>query len=420
MHPRHYLILNLGLAAVLTGGIAAVNAHLDPYGLSAAGRAEANGGVAGAARPGSFWQKAFAVRDARPSSVILGTSRADSGIDARHPGFAAQDAPVFNLSLGGLSIDQMRLLLIHAHAISPVRKAVIGLDLEAFLSGGRTDFDPAALEGNPETEPYSLVRLRLALSRETLSASLARWAALTFTEPAAGAAREGSDPQPRRVPDELIRQFNGQRGLSGVTEFNNFYARLPVLFPHWLPATRWGDDPRRAAAMTAFRNLLGYARQEGIELRMFISPVHARYLEWYRQVGWWPLFEAWKRSLVAAIDDESRASPGRPAFPLWDFGGFHALAIEPVPKMGDVSTRMRWYRESSHYSPELGDLVLDRVLGAPGADASPLPDLRIDAATIDRHLDMLLIQAEEYRLSSPGEVANVSEMIAYLRRVARK
>jgi hypothetical protein len=419
MHPRHYLILSFGLTAVLTGGIAAVNAHLDPYGLSAAGRGGAYEGVAGAERSGSFWQKALAVRDARPRSVILGTSRADGGIDTRHPGFSAQDAPVFNLALGGLSVDQMRLLLIHAHAISPVRKAVIGLDLEAFLGGGRTDFDPAGLEGNPETEPYSLVRLRLALSRETLSASLARWAALMSAEPVAGAARERSDPQPRRVSDELIRQF-GQRGLSAVTEFNNFYSRLPVLFPRWLPATRWSDDPRRAATMTAFRDLLGYARQEGIELRMFISPVHARYLEWYRQVGWWPLFEAWKRSLVAAIDDESRANPGRPAFPLWDFGGFHALATEPVPKMGDLSTRMRWYLESSHYSPELGDLVLDRVLGAPGAGASPLPDLRIDAATIDRHLSMLRSQAEEYRYTHPGEVGNVSEMIAYLRRVARK
>lgn len=402
MHPRRYLFIALGLTSALLGGFVALNASLDPYGLAAATAAAESRGAADGERPGSFWRKAFAVREARPRTVILGTSRSEVAIDPHHPGFGPEDAPVLNLSLGAASIEQMRLLLIHAHETSRVRKAVIGLDLEAFLGGGRADFDAAGLKGNPDSEPELFTRLRIGLSRDALLAGLTRW----ITPAAAG-------PGP-------LERWNGQRGLIWITEYNNFYSRLPYLFPYWPPGTRWVADSRRAASMTAFRNLLDYARREGIELRMFISPVHARYLVWYQQVGWWPQFESFKRALVEVIDEEARSLPGRSAYELWDFSGFHAAASETVPRIGDLSTRMRWYLESSHYSPELGDLILDRVLGRPGSVASPLPDSRIDRATIERHLSAIVKQSQEYRLSQAGEVANVRQMVVYLRRMARK
>jgi hypothetical protein len=420
MHPRTYLIVALGLAAALIGGIIAVNVRADPYGLAAP--AGANGPREGAEdkRPGAFWRKAFAVRDVKPRTVILGTSRAETGIDPRYPGFASGDSPVLDLSLGASSIEQIRLLLVHANATSPVRMAVIGLDMESFLDGGRPDLDPAALRGNPESEPEGLVRLRLDVSREALWSSVARWIDPAADLPVSADRGAPVAPQARGIPDAMLQDFDGQRGIIWAAEFNNFYARLPYLFPSGPPGVRWNADKRRAAAMTSFRGLLDYARREGIELRMFISPVHARYLEWYQRVGWWPLFEAWKRGLVDAIEAESTAAPGRLAFALWDFSGFHTLAAEPVPRVGDLSTRMRWYRDTSHYSPELGNLILDRVLGRPVPDGSTLPDARISRATIDRHLAGIRMGAVEYRLSQPGEVANVSEMLTYLRRVARK
>ena len=172
--------------------------------------------------------------------------------------------------------------------------------------------------------------------------------------------------------------------------------------------------------MNAFRELLRYARKHDIELRLFISPVHARYLEWYRRVGWWPLFEGWKRALVDTLDEDAMAARGRPAVVLWDFGGFHSISTEPVPELGDHSTRMRWYRDTSHYSPEVGNLILERILGAPGLAPSAFPDPPLDRATIDRHLASIRTEGERYRRAEPGEVENVAEMLAYLRRVAKK
>ncbi len=419
MNPRRYLILALGLTTALTGGIVAVNAYVDPYGIAGATGIDDYRGAASVEPPGAFWRKAASVKNARPRTVILGTSRAE-GIDPNHAGFAAEDAPVLNLWLGGVNIEQMRLLLMHAHAISPVRTAVIGLDLEAFQGGGRPDFDPAGLHGNPDSEPDLLVRLRINLSRAALSASLARWITPAPAEPGPEAASKRPGARSPGITHVPMDRLYGQRGLIWISEFNNFYAQLPHLLPYWTPATTWASDERRAASMTAFRRLLDYARQEGIELRMFISPVHARYLEWYRRVGWSPMFHAWKRALVATIDEESRAMPGRAAFPLWDFGGYHPPALEPVPKAGDLSTRMHWYLDTSHYSRALGDLILDRIFRRPGPDASPLPDARIDQATIERHLSTMTVEADRHRLTAPGEVADVGDSYVRLRRATRK
>jgi hypothetical protein len=423
MQPRTYLIVALGVAAALVGAVVAINVRVDPYGITGAADATAPtelGGSADVARPGAFWRKALTVRDAMPRTIVLGTSRAEFGIDSYSRTFAPEYAPVLNLSLGGLSIEQIRLLMTHANATSAIRMAVIGLDMESFLDDGRTDFDPTALKGNPESEPPGLVRLRLDASREALSASVARLMA-PHAAPASTVTRgQIVQPQAWRIPDDALQLYDGQRGMIWVAEYDNFYARSRYLFPPASTLSRWSADPKRAGAMSSFRELLRYARSHDIALRLFISPVHARYLEWYERVGWWPLFEAWKRALVDALDEEAKAAPGRPAVVLWDFGGFHSISTEPVPGIGDHSTRMRWYRDTSHYSPEVGNLVLERILGTPGLLPSPFPEAGLTGATIDLRLAEIRSGAEHYRRAEPGEIKDIAEMLAYLRRVAKK
>ncbi|MCC6532906.1 MAG: hypothetical protein IT531_10180 [Burkholderiales bacterium] len=407
MSGRRYVFLVAAAALLLAAAITTLNASIDPYGLRAMDAGEARLQALGHERSGEFSRKAFSVPRVMPRTIILGTSRANSGLDHRHGAFAAADAPVMNLALGAVQIEHMRLLLIHAHTLSGVRKAVIGLDMEAFLGGGRSDFDPAALAGNPDSQPLWLARLKVDFSRAALGASV-------------GQVLDSDTAMPQASFEARVNALQGQRGVIWVTEINNFYSRLAELFPRGGAAGRWQADPRRRAAMASFRALLDYARQNDIELRMFVSPVHARYLEWYRHVGWWPLFQDWKRELVQAVAAARESRAPQPVFLLWDFSGFHPIAAEPVPRLGDLAARMKWYAESSHYSPALGSLVLDRIAGNRPVDADALPDGRIDRANIERHLSALALDAERYRATQAGEVANVREMVAYLRRIGRK
>ena len=387
MSPRRYLRLTLAATLAATATILLVNWQVDPFSLggaaSAGGRPAEDADATGA----SFLQKAFAVRRAGAAAVILGTSRSDFGLMSGHPGFPAAARPVYNLSLGGVSIAQMRDLLVHAQHAHPLRVAVIGLDLESFLPGGRTDFDRAVLAGNPESAPEWMSRARLDLSWRALAAS--------------------TGLRPVRETAEVQETGVGHRQILQIREFENFHSRLPQLFPRRDYGDRWDTDPHRAASMRAFAELLAYARRESIDLRLFISPVHARYLELYRRVGWWPLFESWKRALAAALAEEAGQEPGRIAFPLWDFSGFNDLTMEAVPPATDLQTRMRWYRDSSHYSREHGSLILDRVLNHARQDATPAaPVVRVDTKNIEAHLGRQRLDAYGYRVTHGAEIAD--------------
>lgn len=396
MRAARYLAVMLGATAAVTAVLSLALWQRDPLRFAEPAAAA----VTQARDPvrGGFARAVFAVTAAKPATVILGTSRAASGFDPAHPSLTGPDGPAFNLALAGVSIAQIGALLEHAHRVRPVRRAIIGLDLEAFLAGGRADFDPALLATAGPAVPAWLHRLRLNLS----------WDAL-------GAAFERDGVAPRPSSD------GGQRRMVRITETNNAVGRLPQLFPGGAHARHWEADPRRADALRAFARLLAFARAEGIALQLFVSPVHARYLEVYRQSGWWPLFEAWKRAVAQAVADEAARSPGRAPFLLVDFATHDARTTEALPVAGDTRTAMRWYIETSHYSPAHGAVILDCLAAAVSpALAEPCGTPLVAGAALEAHLAAARRGLDDYRRTHPQDVAEIDGMFRILRRLVRR
>jgi hypothetical protein len=58
-----------------------LNATTDPYGLAVDSQRVALAGSDDEVRAGTFWRKTFAVRKTMPRTVILGTSRAEAGLE---------------------------------------------------------------------------------------------------------------------------------------------------------------------------------------------------------------------------------------------------------------------------------------------------------------------------------------------------
>ena len=116
-------------------------------------------------------------------------------------------------------------------------------------------------------------------------------------------------------------------------------------------------------SVDAFRRIVTLARREGVDLRLFISPMHAQLCVVIDRLGLWSVYEDWKRQLVSVIEADAAAHPEQRPFELWDFSGFNTVTTEPVPMAGDTRTPMAFYWECSHYKKEAGDLVLDRLFG---------------------------------------------------------
>jgi hypothetical protein len=156
-----------------------------------------------------------------------------------------------------------------------------------------------------------------------------------------------------------------------------------------------------------FRQMIRRCRDAGIELVVFIPPVHALQLETTRVAGLWPTFERWKGDLVRILAEEGVAE----AVPLWDFTGYTGRLAEAVPPRGDATTRMKWYLENSHFTSALGDEVLNRML-RPGEGSGRASDFGVCLTTnnLASHLARLRADREAYAAANPDEVAWVREI----------
>ncbi len=317
----------------------------------------------------------------QPRGLILGNSRADIGLDPRHPAWPPSARPVYNLAVPGAGMGAAYRYLKQAFEQGSPRLVVLGLDFMDF---------PHPLAPKPEdyTGPQGLVEAappqqswRQRLEEQfTLLLSLSATLDSFYTVAA------------QRLPetaDMTALGFNPLREYAGYVRTEGHYAlfrqRDLENFKNQLryPANLYFADAAGSPSIDTLRALIRDCQQRNIELRLYIHPYHAHLNESLIAAGLWPTFENWKREIARIVAQE-----GQGKVPLWDFSGYNTITTEPVPKQGDTKTRMQWYWESGHYKKAVGDMILDRVLGH-GEPSRPIPEdfgARLDTGTLEAHL----------------------------------
>lgn len=350
--------------------------------------------------------KAWEVTRLRPAAIILGTSRAEVGLDPAHPGWRAQR--VYNLALPSARIYETYRYLQHADAQRPLEQVVLALDFFMFngAAPSQAGFDEARLDLNGARWP-SVVRWRDLVT--TLFS-------LDGLEASVETIRRQRDifvpylPSGERHPTEKWQEIRAAGGHRAAflrdAEYDMGAADGWVLFSFAYPLGHRYDT-----TFEPLRDLLHYCRERGIELHITVSPVHAHKLLEIRQVGLWDHYEQWKRVLVSMVG-EANARPGGKPIALWDFSGLHAFATEVVPPLGDAETRMRWYWEGSHYQRVVGDAMLDRVFGVASSPVEPPADfgMLMSPATIEAHLATIRAGLERYAATHEDQVRTLADL----------
>ena len=352
--------------------------------------------------------KAGALCRIQPASIAMGTSRVELGIDPKHPGWNHALGPVYNLAMPGMGMRELALTFMHAvHSSSRLQLAVIGLDFDMFNANREAVIFGREVAGFDERRLLLsnfdfcwrafLYDFKSYLGLRGLYSSLAtiakqmpererdvparamEWLALS----GADGFRDGDAVFRARV------RTGGYRALFGTAQESAYVAST------WRPApeqrycfTREGQPN----TFDHFRELVRFARKSGIDLRLFIAPIHGRLLLALQEAGLWPQYEDWKRGLVDSLEEEARESGGV-AFPIWDFSGFNSVTMEPVPPAGDIETEVLWFWEPSHFKKEAGDLMLDRVLG----HHEPTRDIPDDFGTLlsKSNIEAMLLRSRE-------------------------
>jgi hypothetical protein len=340
--------------------------------------------------------KTYGVRWLEPHGLILGSSRVEAGIDPQNPTW--NSAPVYNLGLAGANIYETFRYLQHAHAITPISQAVLGLDFGMFVRFRRPDFDESrlAVDAAGRANAFPIVDV----ARNVLSIDATASSFVTVMSQHRPELRDYRTDGMRKLEPEWIRL----RNLGHRSAFLDVM-RLPV-------------DPVDASAYETFAKLLAFCRAQRIDLRIFISPSHAWDMERIRLNGAWTYQEEWKRRLVATLEAEPARDRGQTPFPLWDFSGYNDVTTETVPQLDDKRSRMKWYWEASHYTNVTGDAVLAVVLGKAERGSVPVGGFGtlLTSANIDEHLRITRRDGAEYRSRNPTDIAEIEAQVGRKRK----
>lgn len=340
----------------------------------------------------------------RPANtVILGTSRSDIGLD---PLSSALGQGAINLAISSQSYRETRLLFEQQIKREPSKAFVIGLDF--FAANNLLRVSPDVVAENYMDGRSQRLLFSLSSTTDAFKTLIKRAVAPGDLWSAEGLRLWSAEKTKLELGH---RQFmrNSEKGYLAST-----YAPLPTCDFDFEPP-KSGLSP-----LDEIRAVFARAHETRIPLKLLISPSHARQWETLAAAGLWGKWEGWKHRLVTMNEEEARRA-GQPPFPLWDFSGYNSISTETVPPLGDTQTMMRWYFDSSHYTPAAGDLVLDRIFNFKSPDRI-VPDdfgVLLTSQTIEVHLARIRSDRERYRQTHSQDVAEIEAMAREVAKTKR-
>lgn len=384
---RRYLLVANGVLCLLVAVVALINRAANPYSLFA------HDWISVPTKPEMFTHlrlvKAAQVRHLRPQALILGSSRTETGLSPNHPSWSAH--PVYNLGLSEAGIYEIQRYFQHACALAPVKQAVILLDYSAFMSGAipapdfREDRLAASADGRQNTRLSWFDYVTALTSWDALMGSLA-----TLTGRAGEKSYLPDGSRDQKAEDERIVLKGGAAKAFAACD-QRVFATLVNIAPVI-------DE----SAIASLQTIMSTARAYGIDLRFGIAPMHAHYLEMLDMTEQWQTYESWKVRLTEVIEAEAACSRAQP-FILADFSGYNTFTNEDVPASGLA----RYYYETSHFTKNLGNELLSRLLAPRPQIASTAPGsfgFLISTANITTHLESIRQSRQAYRDSHRAEL----------------
>jgi hypothetical protein len=414
--PRSYLVRWLAATLLLVLAVGAFNVVVDPYGIFRVVDTPGFNAIKPTATTRGGMAKAYGVQREHPGALVLGNSRAEVGFDPHHAAWPEAARPVFNLSIAGTGPATTLRYFQHALAAAdaagrPIRVVVWGIDFMDFLV--RDDVVASA-------PPVTADEQRLLGGQPTKPALAAAWQRMRDVGESSLTMRAFTDAvqtlAAQRDPmsmDQTPLGFNPMRDYLRIARDEGYRSIFQQKNATYVRSFRFRPtslfDARGTSSheLDALRRVMQLCRERSIALHLVMYPYHAHFQEAIRLTGHAPALQAWKRLMVQTVADEARTS-GRAPVPLWDFAGFNAWTTEAVPPRGDRRTAMQWYWEAGHFKRELGDMVLDQVLGLRPAD--PALGVLLDAGNIDARLEEQQALQDAYRQQHADDVRELERL----------
>ncbi|WP_419875837.1 hypothetical protein [Candidatus Pristimantibacillus sp. PTI5] len=344
---KKWTLYTLSAAAFILIIIAVANYVIDPYGFYHYAGKSYNYQKSTERDPYQF--KTYQGKRYQPETLVMGTSRA-MRLD---PPFieSLTGESTYNLGLpAATSYINFKYLEYMLKVDKSLKTVFLGLDFEIFNEQyvNQANFDEKRLKSIFYLQDY----FATLLSEKTMKDS-------------------------RKVLLENLNKttvFTESRYL-GDGSFDETLVYPPDINQNTLHAIPT-DFQLTQDSMLYIEKIKELCEQNGIQLHLYISPVHAILLETFWQNSMWADFEDWKRQLVAIA-------------PLWDFSGYHEISTSSLRQSEN-------YNDLSHFSKKIGRLMLYRMLNKETDKVPPYFGVYLTPENIDEHLNRLRLNREQW------------------------
>jgi len=336
--------------------------------------------------------KKNAVSNMKPEVICLGSSRTEYGIDPTYEGWPSQ--PVYNLALRSASICEISEYFEYAKDAGSLKQVVLLLDFFSFRNS--PEIESAS---KPSDFKDVLNSLELLVSKDILLSSLK--CVVNQDESHDNSFFENG--------------FMGDESLNCIGVTDNYHAgflrneKSYIIYSYLPECFMFTSSESNPPSVEYYRDILNTCYKNNIDLRIGISPCHARQWETLAASGLWNEFEMWKRILVQVNEEEARLS-GETPFPLWDLSIYNEYTTEDLPDLEDTESEMRWYWDSSHYKKELGNLIIDCIFSNDTTLENNLGVL-VTSENLEEHLQNVRNDRENYRTTHPEDVAEIESLV---------
>ena len=344
--------------------------------------------------------KPLAVKKQRPEVLIIGSSRVLFGFSES---FLQQYFPnqlIYNFGILGINQYELWRYIQHANEVSSLKQVIIGLDLLQFNAnkGAPVDFVEQRLAVNsdnqPNNSPYSGDYLPTLFSVDAAISTIKE--IIGLVKPHDLYTTHGF---------RVIPNSKGGKWQSFIRQESDYINDVPFAM-----------RTAQIDTLAYFRKTLELAHQQHISVHLYISPAHAWRWETLHSLGLRQTWEDWKRQLVFINESVAKQYHAQP-FELYDFSGYSVYSTETVPK---TSEGMRWYSDSSHFLPEVGGFVLQRMFN-PMAKNERGFGVLLTSATIEQDLAAIRAGREKYIATHLQDKAEIDKMVQQrAQRVAKQ
>ncbi|MES9962412.1 MAG: hypothetical protein ABW116_02635 [Candidatus Sedimenticola sp. 20ELBAFRAG] len=325
---------------------------------------------------------------AEPETLVVGTSRVGFGIDVDDPAVKHHVGFGLNLGIPGASFDEMDAYTRYAIGNHPPRTLLIGLDFGEFFTTYNNA--PSFLQevAGESSSYFSLLR----------RFSYVLWSKDAIRNTMRIAFEEHDSSQSGTFNRAVGLEYIRKRGLHG-----NVLATEANMVSVWKQRSDWDSYSERLASLD---KLLNDACNQGIDVRLFISPYHVRQLLLLDSMDLWSHFLSWKRRVTQIIDGRDQSSC---KLTLIDFSRITLLTSESFSLADKRQDSAEWFFESSHYKHALGVKIVERLWGM---ESAPVDfGVELNSETIEQEILQMRNELKRYKEDHP-EVADELRKLA--------